>query len=225
MDTTNQIRLLRNTKKVINKKVIDVKDDDTAPQQIRYNLQSIIGSTNSYIESSLKPATKLTQFTQHDVNRNIIYFVHKPDVNTPKAAATDDIIKLVFSINDGQVINSIEAIVEVTAFALKLVEVHNTGLILEHDTAVLITSSNLTYTTNNDTNETESGPEIRYEVGRCDTSTLSVVSMPSRINATAIHFALGGESLAIWPHTKEELAKGRRVVQHHPIYVETHQQE
>lgn len=142
----NVLKLPRNTKKTITKDILFAEDDDSSPEEIRYNIINIFNGDQSFIEDTRNPDSPIDGFTQKDINKNHIRFVHKSKVNQKSDKRN---IKISFAIADKNQ-ESAETTLEVDLFQLELIIKNNTGIMMPHNTFGIISSANLSFTTNSD---------------------------------------------------------------------------
>ncbi|KAL1493095.1 hypothetical protein ABEB36_011222 [Hypothenemus hampei] len=133
---TKMLRVVQGAKKVITSELFKTDDPDSNPSELVYR---IINCEVGFFEHLRKLGTKVESFTQEDVNKKKIIFVHtSPD-------STDSFITL--EVSDGVEVSPVYKIrVSVTPQVWRLDR--NTGLQLLHQTFQIITPYNLSYTSN-----------------------------------------------------------------------------
>ncbi|XP_050314134.1 chondroitin sulfate proteoglycan 4 isoform X2 [Anthonomus grandis grandis] len=136
LSETKVLRVVQGAKKVITSDLFQTDDPDNSPSELVYR---IIQSDVGYFENLRKLGAKVDSFTQEDVNKKKILFVHTgPD-------ASDSYVSL--EVSDGVEVSPIYQVrVSVTAQVWRLDK--NTGLQLLHQTYQIITPYNLSYTSN-----------------------------------------------------------------------------
>ncbi|XP_030746194.1 chondroitin sulfate proteoglycan 4 isoform X2 [Sitophilus oryzae] len=133
---TRVLRVVQGAKKVITSDLFKTEDPDNAPSELIYR---IIKCDVGYFEHLRKLGAKIDSFTQEDVNKKKIIFVHT------SADASDSYVSL--EVSDGVEISPIYKVrMSVTPQVWRLDR--NTGLQLLHQTSQIITPYNLSYTSN-----------------------------------------------------------------------------
>ncbi|XP_019760594.2 chondroitin sulfate proteoglycan 4 isoform X2 [Dendroctonus ponderosae] len=133
---TKVLRVVQGAKKVITSDLFKTEDPDNTQSELVYR---IISSEVGYFEHLRKLGAKVDSFTQEDVNKKKILFVHtSPD-------ASDSYVSL--EVSDGVEVSPVYKVrVSVTPQIWRLDR--NTGLLLLHQTYQIITPYNLSYTSN-----------------------------------------------------------------------------
>lgn len=121
---------------MIDSTLLKVKDPDNAPEQIVYNiLESPIG----HFEYAKKEGHKITSFTHKDVEDEKIVFVHDSNV-------TNDLY-VALQLSDGIETSPVTKIrVSVSPQYWRME--NNTGIVVLHNTATIITPFNLSFISN-----------------------------------------------------------------------------
>ncbi|XP_076261908.1 chondroitin sulfate proteoglycan 4-like protein isoform X2 [Rhynchophorus ferrugineus] len=133
---TRVLRVVQGAKKVITSDLFKTEDPDNAPSELVYR---IIKCEVGYFEHLRKLGAKIDSFTQEDVNKKKIIFVHT------SSDSSDSYVSL--EVSDGvEVSPTYKVRISVTPQVWRLDR--NTGLQLLHQTSQIITSYNLSYTSN-----------------------------------------------------------------------------
>jgi chondroitin sulfate proteoglycan 4 len=153
--TNNVLKLAKNTKRLITQDILNAEDDDNSAEEIRYSVVSIINAEMSFIENVQNPDSPIKSFTQNDINKKLIRFVHKT-----KIANFKNNIKVLLTIFDKNE-ETADATLFVEVYEIELILVNNTGIVLPHNSFGLISATNLSYRTNS---ESELSQFIRFEI-------------------------------------------------------------
>ncbi|EFA11160.2 Chondroitin sulfate proteoglycan 4-like Protein [Tribolium castaneum] len=130
------LRIVQGTKKPIDSDLFKVKDPDSPPEQIIYN---IIKSDIGHFEHRNKEGIKINSFSQKEIEEKKIMFVHHSN------SQNDSFISL--QVSDGIETSPVTKIrVSVSPQYWRLE--NNTGLIVLHQTSAIITPFNLSFTSN-----------------------------------------------------------------------------
>lgn len=134
LNSGNRVGMVAHSKLPLSSSLIQAVDPDTNPHQLVIYIQEpeLLGG---YFEDDTDPGHPIGSFTQKDINRGKVNFVHH----------NGKISDITLFVSDGHV-NSSSVILRVTAYTIDLHLEENTGVQLPHDTSVVITSNNLTYT-------------------------------------------------------------------------------
>ncbi|XP_066152792.1 chondroitin sulfate proteoglycan 4 [Euwallacea fornicatus] len=133
---TRVLRVVQGAKKVITPDLFKTEDPDNNPSELVYR---VIESDIGYFEHLRKLGAKVDSFTQEDVNKKKIIFVH----TSPTSA--DSYVCL--EVSDGVEVSPVYKVrVSVTPQVWRLDK--NTGLQLLHQTYQILTPYNLSYTSN-----------------------------------------------------------------------------
>ncbi|XP_060516425.1 chondroitin sulfate proteoglycan 4 [Cylas formicarius] len=138
LDTSESrvLRIVQGSKKLITSDLLKTEDPDNSPFELVY---TIIKSDCGYFEHLRKLGAKVDSFTQEDIDKKKIIFVHTG--TEPK----DSYLSL--QVSDGNEATQVHKIrVSVTPQIWRLDK--NTGLQLLHQTWVVITPQNLSYSSN-----------------------------------------------------------------------------
>lgn len=128
--------MFQGTKILIGDNLFKVKDPDSSPEQIIYN---ILQSNSGHFEHVNKEGVKITSFSQKDVEDGKIFFFH--DSNSQN----DSYISL--EVSDGIETSPLSKIrVSVSPQYWRLQ--NNTGLTVLHQTSAVITPFNLSFVSN-----------------------------------------------------------------------------
>ncbi|CAG9759266.1 unnamed protein product [Ceutorhynchus assimilis] len=133
---TRVLRVVQGAKKAITPDLFKADDPDNTPSELVYR---IINSDVGYFEHLRKLGAKVNSFTQEDVNKKKIIFVHT------SSDSSDSYVSL--EVSDGVEVSPVYKVrISVSPQVWRLDK--NTGLQLLHQTHQLITPSNLSYTSN-----------------------------------------------------------------------------
>lgn len=124
------------SKMLLPQQFLQVSDQDTKMDQIVI-IMSYNDSRAGYLEHSKRPGERVTSFKLGELLNNNMAYVHRGPLNTI----------IGFQAWDGEDYSSVYEI-KVQAFELSLMVVNNTGLVVSPGGTGIITSHNLTFTTN-----------------------------------------------------------------------------
>ncbi|XP_075537464.1 chondroitin sulfate proteoglycan 4-like [Dermacentor variabilis] len=156
-----QLRLAKGTRKVLSPDLLHADDEDTQPSQLVYTVLSLgDGDKDGFMEHAERPGEPLRTFTQEDIDRRLVSFVHRGrEAESHVALGVSD--KGGGGGSPGS--DSTQTVVlRVVTFELSLALVNNTGLMVARGGWATISSANLSAVTN----APDQNLEIRYEVTR-----------------------------------------------------------
>nr|XP_053643918.1 chondroitin sulfate proteoglycan 4-like isoform X2 [Cherax quadricarinatus] len=143
------LRLAAGTTKTLTPEIITVVDSDSSPSKLRISVLNLKERDGGYVQNSKSPGMPIHSFTQEQLNQGVISYVHRGEHNT----------KIALKVSDG-IETGEPTILRVAAFDLQVYLVNNTGLSIIHGSWALITSMNLSYTTN----APEQDLEIQFDI-------------------------------------------------------------
>ncbi|XP_052752420.1 chondroitin sulfate proteoglycan 4 isoform X2 [Galleria mellonella] len=148
------LRLTQGTRKAITSDILKAEDPDTLPEDLLYTVLHGKNEANSgHIEMSGQP---VDSFTQQDIDAGLISYVHG---STSDKQLNKTSLRLTLQVSDG-IETSGPGILRISIVPLQVRLVNNTGLQLVHNSYVLITADNLTFTTNAD----ETNVQVKYDI-------------------------------------------------------------
>ncbi|CAI9720454.1 Hypothetical predicted protein [Octopus vulgaris] len=131
-----EIQVAQNSKLQIQKSILMAEDPDTPPEELIYHLENPTQS-KCFFENSSRPGFSITTFSQADINSGKIWLVQRDStVAFIRIYVTDGFSK------------SKDTNIIIRAMKLKLTIKANTGLYLPLGSHSLITSNNLSFSTN-----------------------------------------------------------------------------
>ena len=163
------------TRKEIGADLLRAEDPDSPTASLMYRvLEADAAGVHGRVESASSPGTSLTTFSQEDIDNGRVVYAHRGQPNDKIALQVYDLDtarELNFDQNEAslndlypQVSDGIETsntvYLPVSAFALVLRLVNNTGLMMTYRSWVFILPENLTFLSNGD----DPDLEIHYEV-------------------------------------------------------------
>ena len=136
--------LARGTEKRLDAKLFIRLDDSTPPTDVVFTVmpREADDSRGGYLRNDRYPAHSIEEFTLADVADGNIFYVDLGEVAEARMG---------FKVSrNGEVVSAASSVISLTVhtFELQVYEVNNTGLVLAGGSAALITSYNLTFTTN-----------------------------------------------------------------------------
>ncbi|XP_054159667.1 chondroitin sulfate proteoglycan 4-like [Oppia nitens] len=154
--TINVLKVAINSKRFITSEYLNVIDDqESRPEEVLYKINGIYNGDQSFIENMRNPDIPIDNFTQSDINEKLICFVHKS-----KSLVAINNIKTMLTLIDKKG-SKIDIIFLVQTYQIELTLINNTGISLPYNTFAIITASNLSYTTNT---ESDVNQYIRFEI-------------------------------------------------------------
>lgn len=143
----NLLCILENSKKRLTNRLIKVQDNDTDSVDIRL---SVLGNLSAgYLENSVHCGTPITTFTNEDLNKGTIFFVHTGVKNS----------RIILRANDGEKMSK-AVVLRVMAVSLDYRVVNNSGINLLQGVTALIRPRHLAV----ETVPQELKVRIRYEI-------------------------------------------------------------
>ncbi|CAG5093715.1 Similar to CSPG4: Chondroitin sulfate proteoglycan 4 (Homo sapiens) [Cotesia congregata] len=149
--TTKVLRLAQGTRKTLNKELVWTVDPDTPADMLVYTvLRTDIdaGHVEKVNQSSVGP---IETFTQSELAHGLISYVHHG--NTKSNAM------LGLRVTDGQKMSK-QSFLRISAYPLQIKFIHNTGLVVVHQSFSYLTIGNLSFATNSD----DKTVEILYSI-------------------------------------------------------------
>ncbi|XP_013781378.1 chondroitin sulfate proteoglycan 4-like, partial [Limulus polyphemus] len=137
VSSDQKFRLPKHTKKTITANILQASDPDNEESEIVYTLVNLGSKNEGFFENVNFPGKDLKSFTQEQVNKKLINYVHRGPASSRIAFHISD------GIEDGQTM-----VLHIEAFDLILSLVRSTGVKLPYKGHVPITTDNLTFTTN-----------------------------------------------------------------------------
>ncbi|NXB70403.1 CSPG4 protein, partial [Donacobius atricapilla] len=145
----NLLLLLENSKKRLTNDLIKVLDKDTDSVGLRLSVLGNLNADAGFLENSRHPGKAITTFSNEDLNKGTVFFVHTGVRNS----------RIVLRASDGEKMSN-TVVLRVMAVPLDYRVVNNSGIsLLQGDTA-LIRPRHLAV----ETNAVLQGLEIRYEI-------------------------------------------------------------
>ncbi|NXC46729.1 CSPG4 protein, partial [Penelope pileata] len=145
----NLLLLLENSKKRLTSDLIKVSDNDTDPHVLSLSVLGNLNADAGFLESSEHPGKAITTFSNEDLRKGNIFFVHTGVRNS----------RIVLRADDGEKVSN-TVVVRVMAIPLDYRVVSNSGINLVQGATALITPRHLAVETNANLQE----PELRYEI-------------------------------------------------------------
>ncbi|XP_032297205.1 chondroitin sulfate proteoglycan 4-like isoform X2 [Coturnix japonica] len=145
----NLLLLIENSKKRLTSDLIKVLDNDTDPLDLSLSVLGNLNANAGYLENSKHPGKAITTFSNEDLQKGDVFFVHTGVRNS----------RIVLRANDGEKVSN-TVVLRVMAIPLDYRVVINTGIKLVQGATVLISPRHLTVETNANLQELE----IRYEI-------------------------------------------------------------
>ncbi|XP_053205190.1 chondroitin sulfate proteoglycan 4-like [Panonychus citri] len=161
-DSNDLITMARFTKLCLTNQILNSSDSDNSDSDLTYGVITLYSCPDCYIESTDNPSIGLTNFTQADVNQLKIFFVHSPAINTETKSSS---IKIVLSLTDNPSQDNppMEMMIEIHLFDLTLIQLYNTGCLVNYNDSVILTRNNLSFTTNANSTNYQTF-ELRYKI-------------------------------------------------------------
>ncbi|XP_037082407.1 chondroitin sulfate proteoglycan 4-like [Pollicipes pollicipes] len=125
------------TRRTLGADVLHAQDPDSRPRELVFTLLSP-AEVDGHLELARRPDEPVDSFTQEQVDDGQVLFVH--------GGGGGD-TRLALRVSDGQA-TSETTLLRVVTFRLEAVAVNNTGLRVTHGSSALITTANLSFTTN-----------------------------------------------------------------------------
>ncbi|XP_021236249.1 chondroitin sulfate proteoglycan 4-like isoform X1 [Numida meleagris] len=145
----NLLLLIENSKKRLTGDLIKVLDNDTDPLDLSLSVLGNLNANAGYLENSKHPGKAITTFSNEDLRKGNVFFVHTGVRNS----------RIVLRANDGEKVSN-TIVLRVMAIPLDYKVVSNPGIKLVQGATALITPRHLTVETNANLQELE----IRYEI-------------------------------------------------------------
>ncbi|NXH30947.1 CSPG4 protein, partial [Myiagra hebetior] len=145
----NLLLLLENSKKRLTSDLIKVLDRDTDSVGLRLSVLGNLNADSGFLENSKHPGKAITTFSNEDLNKGTVFFVHTGVKNS----------RIVLRASDGEKFSN-TVVLRVMAVPLDYRIVNNSGVNLVQGVTALIRPSHLAVETNTVLQELE----IRYEI-------------------------------------------------------------
>ncbi|XP_010011574.1 PREDICTED: chondroitin sulfate proteoglycan 4-like, partial [Nestor notabilis] len=145
----NLLLLLENSKKCLSSDLIKVLDKDTDPAGLSLSVLGNLNADAGYLEDSKHPGKAITTFSNEDLRKGTVFFVHTGVKNS----------RIVLRASDGEKVSN-TVVLRVMAVPLDYRVVNNSGIKLLQGVTALITPRHLAVVTNANLQELE----IRYEI-------------------------------------------------------------
>ncbi|KAM9509514.1 chondroitin sulfate proteoglycan 4-like [Guaruba guarouba] len=145
----NLLLLLENSKKRLTSDLIKVLDKDTDPIGLSLSVLGNLNADVGYLEVSKHPGKAITTFSNEDLRKGTVFFVHTGVKNS----------RIVLRASDGEKVSN-TVVLRVMAVPLDYRVVNNLGIKLLQGVTALITPRHLAVETNANLQELE----IRYEI-------------------------------------------------------------
>uniref|UniRef100_A0A669QD79 Laminin G domain-containing protein n=1 Tax=Phasianus colchicus TaxID=9054 RepID=A0A669QD79_PHACC len=145
----NLLLLIENSKKRLTSDLIRVLDNDTDPLDLSLSVLGNLNANAGYLENSKHPGKTITTFSNEDLQKGYVFFVHTGVRNS----------RIVLRANDGEKVSN-TVVLRIMAIPLEYKVVSNSGIKLVQGATALITSRHLTVETNANLQELE----ILYEI-------------------------------------------------------------
>lgn len=162
------VRMSRGDRKLLSKHTLRGPETGSRDQELLYTVHSISNCSFCQFEFHDSPNLPLKSFTQHDVNQNLVYFVHRVERHqekTPRKLFTqpDSLIEIILLLTNIRESGPLwRLIIRVEFFDLRLKIVHNTGVGVKFNGSVILETVNLKVSTDVD----DLGPsfEVKYKI-------------------------------------------------------------
>ncbi|NXA44807.1 CSPG4 protein, partial [Nothocercus julius] len=145
----NLLVLLENSKKCLTGDIIKVLDRDTDSASLSLSVLGNLNAGAGFLEHSEHPGNAITTFSNEDLRKGVIFFVHTGVKNS----------RIVLRASDGEKVSN-TVVLRVMAVPLNYKIVNNSGIKLLQGAAALITLRHLAV----ETNAILQDLEIRYEI-------------------------------------------------------------
>lgn len=145
----NVLLLLENSKKRLTSDLIKVLDNDTDPLDLSLSVLGNMNADAGFLENSKHPGKAIATFSNEDLRKGSIFFVHTGVKNS----------RIVLRASDGEKVSN-TVVLRVMAVPLDYKVVSSSGIKLLQGSAALITPRHLAVETNANLQELE----IRYEI-------------------------------------------------------------
>ncbi|XP_054145647.1 chondroitin sulfate proteoglycan 4-like [Melozone crissalis] len=145
----NLLLLLENSKKRLTNDLIKVLDEDTDSVGLRLSVLGNLNADAGFLENSRHPGKAITTFSNEDLDKGTVFFVHTGVRNS----------RIVFRASDGEKVSN-TVVLRVMAVPLDYRVVNNSGINLLQGVTALIGPRHLAVETNAVLQELE----IRYEI-------------------------------------------------------------
>ncbi|XP_075788582.1 chondroitin sulfate proteoglycan 4-like [Pelodiscus sinensis] len=145
----NLFLLIENSKKHLTADLIKVSDQDTDSADLSLSVLGNLNTDAGFLENSRNPGRAITTFSNEDLKKGNIFFVHTGVKNS----------RIVLRASDGEKVSN-TVVLRVMAVPLDYKVANNTGIKVLQSTAALITLSHLAV----ETNAIQQEMEIRYEI-------------------------------------------------------------
>uniref|UniRef100_G1MXL6 Laminin G domain-containing protein n=1 Tax=Meleagris gallopavo TaxID=9103 RepID=G1MXL6_MELGA len=145
----NLLLLIENSRKRLTSDLIKVLDNDTDPLDLSLSVLGNLIANAGYLENSKHPGKAITTFSNEDLRKGYVFFVHTGVRNS----------RIVLRANDGEKVSN-TVVLRVVAIPLEYKVVSNSGIKVVQGATALITSRHLTVETNANLQELE----IQYEI-------------------------------------------------------------
>ncbi|XP_021236250.1 chondroitin sulfate proteoglycan 4-like isoform X2 [Numida meleagris] len=140
----NLLLLIENSKKRLTGDLIKVLDNDTDPLDLSLSVLGNLNANAGYLENSKHPGKAITTFSNEDLRKGNVFFVHTGVRNS----------RIVLRANDGEKVSN-TIVLRVMAIPLDYKVVSNPGIKLVQGATALITPRHLTVETNANLQELE----------------------------------------------------------------------
>ncbi|NWH88064.1 CSPG4 protein, partial [Aegithalos caudatus] len=145
----NLLLLIENSKKRLTNNLIKVLDKDTDSLGLRLSVLGNLNADGGFLENSRNPGKAITTFSNEDLNKGTVFFVHTGVKNS----------RIVLRASDGEKMSN-TVVLRVMAVPLDYRVVNNSGIYLIQGVTALIRPRHLAVETNAVLQELE----IRYEI-------------------------------------------------------------
>ena len=135
------IKIASGTRKQLQRETFEISDPDSSPVELTISLAAA-SQKICHVENDRFPGQKRKSFTVADLNAGMVYLVYDDDRARPVG-----ISDVGLTIADGRDVGN-SVVVQVESFTLQIFAVNNTGLVVTAGSTQLLTSYNLTFTTN-----------------------------------------------------------------------------
>ncbi|NXR61624.1 CSPG4 protein, partial [Rhadina sibilatrix] len=145
----NLLLLLENSKKRLTNDLIKIVDKDTDSLGLRLSVLGNLNADAGFLENSRNPGKAITTFSNEDLNKGTVFFVHTGVKNS----------RIVLRASDGEKMSN-TVVLRVMAVPLDYRVVNNSGIYLLQGVTALIRPRHLAV----ETNAVPQELEIRYEI-------------------------------------------------------------
>ncbi|CAG0902013.1 unnamed protein product [Darwinula stevensoni] len=181
-------KLAVNTAKLLTRRHLFATDPDDRVSDLKFTVLSLQSDSKevgrSYVQNNLLPGTPIREFSQEDVDKDLIAFVHQGE--------KVENLRLGLKLSDATEVGE-TLVIRILPFPLEMEILNNTGCELVHESPVVLTHENLTLTTNAEDQDLELRIDIVQDVKYGEVQRLRSTGSWHKVN----HF------------TRKQLEKGK----------------